>query len=256
MDCIEFLTKLKDKSVDLAVVDPPYNLKVASWDTFTSHDEFLDFTFQWLDELILKLKSHASLYIFNTPFNSAYILQHLCEKDMIFQNWIVWDKRDGLSCTKKRYTNGQETILYFTKSNDYTFNYDDIRISYDSTDRMKNAKTKGIIKNGKRWYPNPNGKLCNEIWHFSSERHRTKVNGRVKKQSHYTIKPLEMIERIIKASSNENDLVIDCFSGSGTTALACQNLQRNFIGCDNNAEYNKIAKSRLGDKKIECKMDQ
>ena len=93
------------------------------------------------------------------------------------------------------------------------------------------------MKNGKRWFPNPNGKLCSDVWHIVSERHKRKVNGIVAKAAHKTVKPTEMIERIVKASSNEGDLVLDCFVGSGTTALVCKNLGRRFIGCDSNSVY-------------------
>ena len=245
IDCFEFLERIDKNSIDLAVIDPPYNLKMAKWDTFNSHNDFLKFTSQWIDKIIPKLKENGSLYIFNTPFNSAYILQYLVNKKMKFKNWIVWDKRDGLSTSKNKYTNGQETILFFTKGNRYTFNYDDIRVPYESKGRMAHAKNKGILKNGKRWFPNPNGKLCGEVWHFSSERHKNKVNGKTIKMPHLTPKPLDMIERIIKASSNKGDLVLDCFMGIGTTALACKNLKRNFIGCDNNEEFVRIANERL-----------
>ena len=66
-DCLEFLDSLKDGCANLAITDPPYNLKVAEWDMFSSHKEFLDFTFGWLDALIPKLKETGSLYVFNTP---------------------------------------------------------------------------------------------------------------------------------------------------------------------------------------------
>ncbi len=246
MSCFDFLDKkIKNNTVDLAIIDPPYNLKISDWDTFDSHEHFMEFTFGWIDKLIPKLKTTASLYVFNTAFNSAYILQHLVAKNMIFQNWLSWDKRDGFGYATKKFVNGQETILFFTKGNKHTFNYDDIRIPYASTDRINHAKKKGIIKNGKRWYPNPDGKLCGEIWHFPSERHVNKVNGKIKKLTHESIKPQSMITRIVKASSNKGDLVLDCFLGSGTVPLVCKNLGRNFVGCDNNPKYTIGAKQRI-----------
>lgn len=245
-DACDFLKReVEDESVDLAVIDPPYNLKIADWDSFRSQEEFLKFTFSWISLLIPKLKDTASVYIFNTPFNAAHILCFLTENGMQFQNWLVWDKRDGLASAKRKYVNGQEAILFFSRSGRHVFNYDDIRTPYDSTERMRHAASKGILKNGKRWYPNPGGKLCREVWHFSSERHTRKVNGRVVKMDHLSPKPLAMIERMIKASSNEGDLVLDCFMGSGTTALASINLNRNFIGCENNAEYHRLCLSNI-----------
>ena len=116
-DAIKFLKGVAEQSVDLAIIDPPYNMSKADWDTFKSQDDFLKFTYKWLDALIPTLKDTGSLYVFNTPFNSAYILQYLVEKGLVFQNWLTWDKRDGFNASTKRYTHGQETILFFTKSN-------------------------------------------------------------------------------------------------------------------------------------------
>lgn len=245
LDCFEFLDRVKNNSIDLAIIDPPYNMKKAEWDIFESQKDFMNFTERWIDKLIKKLKSNGSLYIFNTPFNSAYILIYLVKCGLIFQNWITWDKRDGFNTSTKRYTGGQETILFFTKSNNYVFNYDDIRIPYESVERIKIAKEKGILKNGKRWFPNEKGRLCGEVWHIVSERHKNKINGKIQKQYHPTIKPTELIERIVKASSNKNDLILDCFVGSGTTAVVAKKLDRNFICSDIDKDYVNLAKNNL-----------
>ena len=245
LDCFELLAKLEDSKVDLAVIDPPYNMKKAEWDTFESDASFFEFTYSWIDSLIPKLKPNGSLYIFNTPYNSAFILQYLVSKGLIFQNWITWDKRDGMGGARRRFSSGQETILFFTKGRRHTFNYEDVRVPYESTKRIAHAKIKGILKNGKRWYPNPNGRLCGEVWHFTSARHNNKVNGRVKKMGHATPKPLGLIERIIRASTNPGDLVLDCFVGTGTTAVAAQRQGRDFICSDKDANYVAMARSRL-----------
>jgi len=245
LDCFEFLNQIDNEIVDLAIIDPPYNLNKAKWDTFKSEKDFFDFTFRWIDALIPKLKENGSLYIFNTPYNSAFILAYLVAKGLFFKNWITWDKRDGLGGAKHKYSNGQETILFFTKGENHTFNYDEIRLPYESTERIAHAKIKGILKAGKRWFPNPNGRLCSEVWHITSERHKNKINGKTPKMPHVTPKPLELVERIIKASSNTGDLVLDCFVGIGTTALAANKLRRNFICSDNNKTYIKLAKRNL-----------
>ena len=245
LDCFDFLNKIDDKSIDLAILDPPYNLHKAEWDTFKNEKSFFSFTFTWIDLLIPKLKDNGSLYIFITPYNSAFILKYLINKNLLFQNWITWDKRDGLGGAKRKYSNGQETILFFTKNKNHVFNYEDIRLPYESTERIKYAKEKGILKNGKRWFPNQKGKLCGEVWHITSERHKNKINGKTCKMPHITPKPIEMIERIIKASSNAGDLILDCFVGSGTTAVAAQNLKRNYICSDINKIYVNLAKKNL-----------
>ena len=242
-DVMEFLPKLMDNSIDLAIVDPPYNLNKGDWDTFVNDEVYFEFMFKWLELLIPKLKPNASLYLFNTAFNSAVILNFLRDKNVEYKNWITWYKKDGFSATKKKYVNAQETILFYTKSDDYTFNYDDIRLPYESTERMAHAAKKGIIKNGKRWFPNENGKLCNDVWEITSQRHKQKVNGKVQTLVHPTIKPYEMIERIIKASSNEGDLILDLFSGSGMTSIVSKELNRNYIGCERDEMYIKYIES-------------
>lgn len=245
LDVFDFLNnEVADNSIDLAVIDPPYNMKKADWDTFKTHDDFLNFTFTWITMLMPKLKQDSSLYIFNTSFNSAYILQFLVDKGLDFKNWIVWNKQDGISAPKNKFVNGSETILFFTKGKP-VFNFDNIREPYKSVDRMKHAAKKGIIKKGKRWFPNPNGRLCSEVWNFSSERHKNKVNGKVQKMDHLTPKPKDMIERIIKASSNKGDLVLDCFMGTGTTAIVSEKLGRHFTGTESNRAYYKICMEQL-----------
>jgi len=242
-DVIDFLKKLDNESIDLAIVDPPYNLSKGEWDKFKSETEYFKFTEKWLDMLIPKLKKNASLYLFNTAYNSAIILQYLRNSDINFKNWITWYKKDGFSATKKKYVNAQETILFYTKSSKYTFNYDDIRQPYDSQERMAHAAKKGILKNGKRWFPNENGKLCNDVWEITSQRHKEKKNGKVQVLVHPTIKPYEMIERIIKASSNPADMILDLFSGSGMTSVVAKKLERNFIGCEKDDNYIKYIES-------------
>jgi site-specific DNA-methyltransferase (adenine-specific) len=248
MDVFDFLGAVPPSSVDLAVIDPPYNMRKADWDTFDCQESYFEFTFRWINQLIPALKPTASVYLFNTPYNSAFILRHLVNAGLIFQNWITWDKRDGFNSSTKRYTHGQETILFFTKSTEYTFNADAVRVPYESPERIAAAQKTGLLKNGKRWYPNPAGRLCGEVWHITSERHKRKVNGKVTKLGHLTPKPQEMIERIIKASSNAGDLVLDCFVGSGTTAICCAKLGRGYICSDADPACVALANRELSQK--------
>lgn len=167
------------------------------------------------------------------------------ERGLVFQNWITWDKRDGLGASRTKFSNGQETILFATKGKGHTFNADAVRVPYESDERIKHAAVKGIVKNGSRWFPNPNGRLCGEVWHFSSERHKLKVNGKTPRLGHLTPKPVDLIERIVKASSNPGDLVLDCFMGSGTTAIAARKNSRDFVGCEIDPGYITLARDRL-----------
>lgn len=244
-DVFEYLNLVDDNSVDLILTDVPYGIGIDSWDTFENEEKYFEFIYRFIDQSIPKLKKNGSLYMFNNAYNSAFVLQYLVSKKLIFQSWITWYKKDGFTSFKNKFNRTQETCLFFTNSKKYTFNYDDIRIPYESQKRIEAARKKGILKNGKRWFPNEKGKLCNDVWEFSSEKNRNRINGKTMKQFHSTQKPIEMIKRIVIASSNEGDVVLDPFMGSGTTALACKMLNRNFLGCDLNLEYVNYANNSL-----------
>ena len=245
MDVIDFLKEVENNSIDLAVIDPPYNQSIDEWDTFESESEYFKFVYSWLDLTLQKINENGSIYLFNNALNSSVILNYLRKKGFIFKNWIVWNKKDGFSPSKKKYVNNQEVILFFTKSEKYTFNSELIRVPYESSERMLHAEKKGILKNGKRWYPNKEGKLCSDVWLFSSDRHSRKQNGKTVKLGHPTPKPEKLIERIILASSNEGNTVLDLFSGSGTTSYVAKKLNRSFLAVENNIKYFKLIKERL-----------
>jgi site-specific DNA-methyltransferase (adenine-specific) len=250
-DVFDFLKEVDDNSIDLILTDPPYNMNKEYWDKFDNLEKFLEFTYKWIDMCIPKLKENGSIYIFNNPFNSAFILTYLHNRGLNYKNTIIWNRKDGISSSKKRYNQNQEQILFFTKNNkDYTFNYDDIREPYESVDRIKAASKKGILKNGKRWFPNENGKLCSDVWNFSSERHKNKVNGKVVKMDHVTPKPKDLIERIILASSNKGDVVMDPFVGMGTTAIVSKKNGRNFIVNDFDEKNIEITNKTLTEIKL------
>lgn len=246
-DVFDFLECLPDNSIDLAIIDPPYNQNIAAWDSFPSEKDYFEFTYAWIDNVIPKLREKASIYLFNNAYNSAFILSYLINKQLIFKNWITWYKKDGFSPSRRKYVNNHEIILFLTKTDEYTFNYDDIRVPYLSVDRMKSAVQKGILKNGKRWYPNEKGRLCPDVWEFSSVRHTSKVNGKIVKTSHPTPKPEKMIERMVLASSNEGDTVLDLFSGSGMTSYVSKLHKRNFVGCENDNQYHTLIQDILSD---------
>lgn len=115
-DVFDYLLELDNDSIDLAVIDPPYNQNVDVWDTFKTETEYFEFTYRWLDLVIDKLKNTGSLYLFNNAYNSAFILNFLATKGLKFRNWIVWYKKDGFAPSKSKFVSNQEVILFFTKS--------------------------------------------------------------------------------------------------------------------------------------------
>ena len=245
-DFMDLAKKIPTRSIDLVCVDPPYNLGVADWDSFATDNQFISFTQNWLADAVRVLKPGGALWVFNTPRNAAHILVHLERRGMELRNWITWNKRDGMSTSKRRFVNAQETVLYLVKEGgEPFFDADGVRVPYESSERIEAAKKRGILKNGKRWFPNPRGKLCTDVWRDASDRHVNKVGGRVQVPVHPTIKPLSIMERIIKSSSAEGDVVLDYFCGSGSTLVAAKRLGRHFIGCDAVPANVELARERL-----------
>lgn len=238
LDVLLFLDEeVKNNSVELIIADPPYNILPEEWDTFKNEKEYFNFMYNWIKKSFDKLIDGGTIYIFNNSYNSAKLIPILEEIGYVFRDWIVWYKKDGFNWTKNKFVNNQETILFFTKGSNYFFNSEAVRIPYSSIDRIKHASQKGILKNGKRWFPNPNGKLCTNVWEFTSDRHINKVRGKIVKNIHPTPKPEALIERMILASSKENDLVLDLFSGTGTTTIISIKNKRNSLGCELNEKF-------------------
>lgn len=241
-DCRISLPHMLPGTVDLAICDPPYGIGIADWDKFKSHDAFLEFSRNWIRMLPRVLKPDASIYLFNTARNCAYLLPILEGEGFHLLNWIIWDKRDGQGRSNKRYSKAQESILFMARSDRWTFNADDVRVPY-TEDRSKSGVWHP--KTGKRWFPNPGGALCTDVWHITSTKNSERVKGKSVKQDHPTQKPLEMALRMIRASSNPGDLVLDPFAGTGIFAEVCHRLGRNYKGFEINAEYVRLARRRL-----------
>lgn len=138
---------------------------------------------------------------------------------------------------KKRFSGRYETILWFTKSNDYTFNLDDVRVpsKYPNKRHFK-GKNKGELS------CNPKGKNPEDVWEISNIKH-----NHPEKTDHPCQFPVKLVERLILALSNENQNILDPFMGSGTTAVACINTNRNWIGFEVSSEYCEIAEKRIAD---------
>lgn len=228
-DAIEKLKELPDESINLIVTDPPYNLNKdygKGNDSF-GFDEYLDFSRKWLSEANRVLTKDGTIYIFMGMKYISYIYE-ICEKELNlkFNSWITWHYTQGIGKTKG-FSPRHDDILMFTKSDKkYTFNLDDIRIPqkyYRSVNNMRGA--------------NPGN-----VWEFSHMHYCNK-----NRLEHPTQKPEGLYERMILASSNPGDTVLDPFSGSGTCVRVCQQLDRNGIGIEVNSEYVEMSRQRLND---------
>jgi len=224
-DALIVLPQIPSASVHLVCTDPPYNLgkDYGAMVDLKAWDEYEQFTRAWLVECVRILRDDGSLYVFMGVRFIARLFGILEEMGLLFNGWVTWHYTQGTGRTIG-FSPRHEDILYFTKSADYTFNLDAVRIPqkyYRERNNMRGA--------------NPG-----DVWTFSHVHY-----SNPEREEHPTQKPEALIERIVRASSNENDVVLDPFVGSGTTARVAQALNRRYIGIDITPEYITMAERRL-----------
>lgn len=225
-DATKEMMNIPDSSVDLIIADPPYNLgkNYGNNRDARTKNEYEAFTHAWLSQAVRLLKPTGSIYVFmGVRFISK--LFSMLEDDFClhFNGWITWHYTQGMG-RKKGFSPRHEDILYFNKGQKYTFNLDDVRIPqkyYRKRNNMAGA--------------NPG-----DVWQFSHVHYCS-----AERENHPTQKPEALIERMIRASSNTGDLVLDPFSGSGTTCRVASVLSRDWIGIDVNPEYVVTSQKRI-----------
>jgi site-specific DNA-methyltransferase (adenine-specific) len=238
-DAMEALKTLPDNSVDLIFADPPYNIgknfngKIEKWDT---EESYLIWCYEWLDLCVKKLKPNGSFYVMTATQYMPYFDIYLRKKLTILSR-LVWSYDSSGVQAKKYYGSMYEPILFCVKDkNNYTFNTDDILVEAKTGAKRKlidYRKTVPTVYNSE--------KVPGNVWEFSRVRYRMDEY-----ENHPTQKPISLLERIIKASSCEGDLVLDPFSGTFTTCFVAKELGRNSIGIELQDEYVKIGLRRLG----------
>jgi site-specific DNA-methyltransferase (adenine-specific)/adenine-specific DNA-methyltransferase len=241
-NCFELVNQIEDNSIDLIVCDGPYGVTDFEWDKIS---DIRDFNFKVIETFSRVLKPGGALYLFGKrmPIDPSD-----CEKILRIASEIIWFQPSRLAQGRKNYTNNSDTIVYFIKpSGEPTFNLDDIRVPQlvDEKQRKRVESVPSVTggKYNKTKY-NEMGKNPGNVW--SDIKQLTyKSKELVNKEFLNTIqKPEALIERIVKASSNKGDVVLDPFSGVGTTFAVCKKLERNFIGFEINPEYVEIIKKR------------
>jgi DNA modification methylase len=235
-DCLEFLKSVPDSSVDLILTDPPYSIKFdggKGWDDqWKDEEDYLAWCFDWTSECVRVLKKNCCFYIWGTTKTDTFLRYKLevlnSFKQLHYQNWIVWSYDWG-GRTKKTFPRKHEDLLMYSKGKTFLFNADDIRIPHIMAKSVK----KGVILNNL-------GKIPTDVWPKNNHTTSKEYCG-----WHPTQKPIELLERIIKANTNEGDTVLDIFSGSGSTAIATNRCLRKFIGCELDSEYYEKSLERI-----------
>lgn len=238
-DAVKVLeNQIADNSIDLIFADPPYNIGKSFngyKEKWSSDEEYLIWSYKWLDLCIKKLKPNGSFYVMTaTQFMPNFDI-YLQSRINILSR-IIWFYDSSGVQAKKYYGSLYEPILFCVKDkNNYTFNADEILV-----EAKTGAKRKLIDyrKNPPQVYNSE--KIPGNVWEFPRVRYRMEEY-----ENHPTQKPIALLERIIKASSNENDLVLDPFSGTFTTSFVAKYLNRHSLGIELQDEYVKIGLRRL-----------
>jgi site-specific DNA-methyltransferase (adenine-specific) len=218
-DSVEWLKSIPRETVDLIIADPPYNIRKAEWDKFETQEKYIDWSMQWIREASRVLKITGTLYI----CGFSEILADLKHPSMRYFKgckWIVWYYKNKANLGHD-WGRSHESILHLRKSKTFTMNIDDVRIPYGKHTLKypshPQAETSQYGNGGKRqdvWTPHPQGAKPKDVIEVP-----TTCNGMEEKTPHPTQKPEELVRKLVLASSNPNDLVIDPFSGSGTTLV-------------------------------------
>lgn len=238
-DALEVLSQIPNESVDLIFVDPPYNIGkdfAGRKDKWKTDEDYLYWCYQWIDLCIQKLKPTGAFYVMtSTQFMPYFDL--FIRKKMTILSRIVWAYDSSGVQAKKYFGSLYEPILFCVKDKDnYTFNADDILV-----EAKTGSKRKLIDYRKNPPQPYKNEKVPGNVWDFCRVRYRMEEY-----ENHPTQKPISLLERIIKASSNEGDLVLDPFCGTFTTGFVAKENNRDFIGIEIQEDYYKIGLRRLG----------
>jgi site-specific DNA-methyltransferase (adenine-specific)/modification methylase len=248
-NCIQILKeKIQEESVHLVFADPPYNLSGKpldlannttggayykmneEWDTF-NHDDYITFTADWLKACHRILLPNGSLYVSCTQHNIGEILTEGKKAGFKLNNILTWYKTNAMpNITKRTFTHSTEFVCWFVKGKNWIFNYDEIK-------KFNPHKTK-----------EGNNKQMRDFFDFIEipiVQGKERIKGNDGRAVHPTQKPEKLLELIIRASSNQGDVVLDPFFGTGTTGKVAEQLNRKWIGVEKNGQYILVAKERL-----------
>lgn len=238
-DAIDFLRNIPDDSIQLIIIDPPYNLDMEFWDTFPN---YLEWAKQWIDEIYRILSPSGNCVIFG-----GFQFQDLKRGDLLeilhytrhntklrLINLVIWHYKNGMSA-QRFFANRHEEAIWLSKTNKYYFNLDAVRIPYDKESKKSALKDKRLIPENIEKGKNPTN-----VWEIG------RLNGNsTERVGHPTQKPIELVRRFVKSLSYEGSIVLDFFAGSGTTGRVCIEENRHSIMVDIDQSLKKYFQSHL-----------
>ena len=251
-DCVAELDRGPEGWADLVFADPPFNIGYlySGYDDEKTVDEYVDFSRNWMRAVHRALKPHGSFYLaIGDEYAADLAVVARRELGFHLRNWIIWHYTFGQQ-PKQKFARSHTHILYFTKDEkQFTFNADDVRVksARQTVYKDKRANSKGKLPDD-TWFLRPQEAAPHgyfeqnqDVWHES------RVCGTFKEREgwHGCQMPLGVLDRILRASSNPGDVVLDPFNGSGTTVVAAALLGRKYVGIDQSEEYVQFARQRL-----------
>lgn len=247
-DCREKLNMFDSNTFQAIIADPPYFqvLLGEDWDNqWQTEEDYLDWTEDWIKKSARVLKDDGLFFIFGQLGKREHLWLHLCSmatRKMQFHDMLIWDRAVGYNERYDSFTPCYEMILVLRKSKDAKpyFDKDSVRLSYDGDTIKQYLKDKRYKDLDARKTHLEKGKYATNILRVPSLKGSSK-----EKVGHPSQKPIKLIEMLVQSATREGDFVLDPFLGSGTTALACQNLNRSFAGIEIEQKYIEIAESRL-----------
>ncbi len=245
-DALQELQKLPDAVAQAIIADPPYFnvLEDEAWDTqWKTAADYLAWCEAWVAQSMRVLREDGLAFIFGQLGKREHTFLHLMSRltqQHQFHDLIIWDRAVGYNERRDSFTPQYEMILVLRKSDAVKFNKDAVRIPYDAGTIELYLKDKRYKDKTARLSHLEGGKFATNILRVPSLKGASK-----EKCGHPSQKPLDLIDKLILCSTDEEDLVIDPFLGSGTTAASAKRLQRKWIGIEKDSNYIKIAKSRL-----------
>lgn len=243
-DCLEWLKTVPSKSVDLVFADPPYNIGKAAWDSFDSHDAYVIWCLGWIQEAARVLKDSGSLFVCGYTEILANFARSASSRFSSFR-WLIWYYKNRANLGKD-FGRSHESILHL-RQREFRLNIDGARIPYGQHTlkypvhpQAASSDFAGDGQERHEWSPNPLSAKPKDVIEIP-----TTSNGMAEKTPHPTQKPEELLRRLIAVASKPGEIVVDPFSGSGTTAVCAEQLQRLWSANDLNAQYNGWAAYRL-----------
>jgi site-specific DNA-methyltransferase (adenine-specific) len=243
-DVRDLLGGLDDASVDLVVTDPPYAIAKADWDEFESIDAYVAWCDEWLADVARVLAPGGSAYVCGFSEILAEVKARSARR-FGGCRWLIWSYRNKANLGRD-WGRSHESILHLRRDAATRIDVDAVRIPYNDHTRRYPERVQAINSQyGRgvrrdRWTPNPLGAKPRDVIEVP-----VLCNGQEEKTAHATQKPEALIETLIKASSRPGELVVDPFSGSGTTAVCAAKLGRRWLAGDADARYIGLARERL-----------